>query len=283
MKLYVIGIGPGGADQMTPRARQAIEHSDIIAGYTTYIDLVRPLIGDKEILQTPMKKEIDRCKLARDAALTGKTVSMICSGDAGVYGMAGLMYEVCEQHPDMDIEVIPGITAACGGAAVLGAPLIHDFAVISLSDLLTPWEKIQKRLDFAAQADFCICLYNPSSHKRADYLQKACDILLKSKSPETPCGTVRNIGRDGECGEIYTLAQLRDTKVDMFTTVFIGNSQTRVINGKLVPPRGYENKRDGCFFPAPVRARRCAGSCRRRVCRQRSVSRQNTEKRSCRS
>ena len=131
MKLYVIGIGPGGADQMTPRARQAIEHSDIIAGYTTYIDLVRPLIGDKEILQTPMKKEIDRCKLARDAALTGKTVSMICSGDAGVYGMAGLMYEVCEQHPDMDIEVIPGITAACGGAAVLGAPLIHDFAVIS--------------------------------------------------------------------------------------------------------------------------------------------------------
>lgn len=242
MKLYVIGIGPGGADQMTPRARQAIEHSDIIAGYTTYIDLVRPLIGDKEILQTPMKKEIDRCKLARDAALTGKTVSMICSGDAGVYGMAGLMYEVCEQHPDMDIEVIPGITAACGGAAVLGAPLIHDFAVISLSDLLTPWEKIQKRLDFAAQADFCICLYNPSSHKRADYLQKACDILLKSKSPETPCGTVRNIGRDGECGEIYTLAQLRDTKVDMFTTVFIGNSQTHVINGKLVTPRGYENK-----------------------------------------
>ncbi|MCI6325629.1 MAG: precorrin-3B C(17)-methyltransferase [Clostridiales bacterium] len=242
MKLYVIGIGPGGADQMTPRARQAIEHSDIIAGYTTYIDLVRPLIGDKEILQTPMKKEIDRCKLARDAALTGKTVSMICSGDAGVYGMAGLMYEVCEQHPDMDIEVIPGITAACGGAAVLGAPLIHDFAVISLSDLLTPWEKIQKRLDFAAQADFCICLYNPSSHKRADYLQKACDILLKSKSPETPCGTVRNIGRDGERGEIYTLAQLRDTKVDMFTTVFIGNSQTRVINGKLVTPRGYENK-----------------------------------------
>lgn len=242
MKLYVIGIGPGGADQMTPRARQAIEHSDIIAGYTTYIDLVRPLIGDKEILQTPMKKEIDRCKLARDAALTGKTVSMICSGDAGVYGMAGLMYEVCEQHPDMDIEVIPGITAACGGAAVLGAPLIHDFAVISLSDLLTPWEKIQKRLDFAAQADFCICLYNPSSHKRADYLQKACDILLQSKSPETPCGTVRNIGRDGERGEIYTLAQLRDTKVDMFTTVFIGNSQTRVINGKLVTPRGYENK-----------------------------------------
>ncbi len=242
MKLYVIGIGPGGADQMTPRARQAMENSDIIAGYTTYIDLVRPLIGDKEILQTPMKKEIDRCNLARDAALSGKTVSMICSGDAGVYGMAGLMYQVCEQYPEIDIEVIPGITAACGGAAVLGAPLIHDFAVISLSDLLTPWETIAKRLDLASQADFCICLYNPSSHKRADYLQKACDIMLKSKSPETPCGTVRNIGRDGEQGEIYTLAQLCDTKVDMFTTVFIGNSQTRVIHGKLVTPRGYENK-----------------------------------------
>lgn len=242
MKLYVIGIGPGGADQMTPRARQAMENSDIIAGYTTYIDLVRPLIGDKEILQTPMKKEIDRCNLARDAALSGKTVSMICSGDAGVYGMAGLMYQVCEQHPELDIEVIPGITAACGGAAVLGAPLIHDFAVISLSDLLTPWETIAKRLDLASQADFCICLYNPSSRKRADYLQKACDIMLRSKSPETPCGTVRNIGRDGEQGEIYTLAQLRDTKVDMFTTVFIGNSQTCVIHGKLVTPRGYENK-----------------------------------------
>ncbi len=242
MKLYVIGIGPGGADQMTPRARQAMENSDMIAGYTTYIDLVRPLIRDKEILQTPMKKEIDRCNLARDAALSGKTVSMICSGDAGVYGMAGLMYQVCEQHPEIDIEVIPGITAACGGAAILGAPLIHDFAVISLSDLLTPWETIAKRLDLASQADFCICLYNPSSRKRADYLQKACDIMLKSKSPETPCGTVRNIGRDGEQGEIYTLAQLRDTKVDMFTTVFIGNSQTCVIHGKLVTPRGYENK-----------------------------------------
>ncbi|MGM9629624.1 precorrin-3B C(17)-methyltransferase [Butyricicoccus sp.] len=242
MKLYVIGIGPGGADQMTPRARAAIEASDIIAGYTTYIDLVRPLIGDREILQTPMKQEIDRCTRARDAALTGKTVAMICSGDAGVYGMAGLMHEVCADYPELDIEVVPGITAACAGAAVLGAPLIHDFAVISLSDLLTPWEKIEKRLDLAAQADFCICLYNPSSKKRADYLQKACDIMLKSKSADTPCGYVQNIGRDGECGTVCTLAELRDTSVDMFTTVFVGNSQTRVIGGKLVTPRGYENK-----------------------------------------
>ncbi len=242
MKLYVIGIGPGGADQMTPRARAAIEASDIIAGYTTYIDLVRPLIGDREILQTPMKQEIDRCTRARDAALTGKTVAMICSGDAGVYGMAGLMHEVCADYPELDLEVVPGITAACAGAAVLGAPLIHDFAVISLSDLLTPWEKIEKRLDLAAQADFCICLYNPSSKKRADYLQKACDIMLKSKSPDTPCGYVQNIGRDGERGTVCMLAELRDTSVDMFTTVFVGNSQTRVIGGKLVTPRGYENK-----------------------------------------
>lgn len=242
MKLYVIGIGPGGADQITPRARAAMQDSDIIAGYTVYIDLVRPLISAKEILQTPMKQEIDRCTRARDAALTGKTVAMICSGDAGVYGMAGLMHEVCADYPEIEIEVIPGITAACGGAAALGAPLMHDFAVISLSDLLTPWETIVKRLELAAQADFCICLYNPSSKKRVDYLQRACDIMLKSKSPDTPCGTVRNIGRDGEESAVYTLAQLRNTKVDMFTTVFIGNSQTRVINGKLVTPRGYENK-----------------------------------------
>lgn len=242
MKIYVIGIGPGGAEQMTPRALQAMQESDVIAGYTVYIDLVRPVIGDKEILQTPMKQEIKRCELARDAALQGKTVSMICSGDSGVYGMAGLMYEVCEAYPELEIEVIPGITAACAGAAVLGAPLIHDFAVISLSDLLTSWEKIEKRLDLAAQADFCMCLYNPSSRKRADYLQKACDIMLRSKSPDTPCGTVQNIGRDGEKGTVMTLAQLRDTQVDMFTTVFIGNSQTRIVNGKMVTPRGYENK-----------------------------------------
>lgn len=242
MKLYVIGIGPGGADQMTPRALDAIRKSDIVAGYTVYMDLVRDYIGDKEILQTPMRQEIDRCVQARDAALRGKTVAMVCSGDAGVYGMAGLMHEVCAAYPELEIEVIPGITAACGGAAVLGAPLMHDFAVISLSDLLTPWETIAKRLDLAAQGDFCICLYNPSSRKRADYLQKACDILLKSKAADTPCGTVRNIGRDGEQYAVCTLAQLRDTNVDMFTTVFIGNSQTRVIHGKLVTPRGYENK-----------------------------------------
>ena len=241
-KLYVIGIGPGEYEQMTLKAIHAMEKSEVIIGYTVYVDLVKEHFPGKEFLTTPMKKEVDRCVMAFEEAKKGKVVSMICSGDAGVYGMSGLMYEVGVNYPEVELEIIPGVTAATGGAAVLGAPLIHDFCLISLSDLLTPWEQIEKRLTAAVQGDFAIAVYNPSSHKRADYLKKACDILLKSKSPETPCGTVRNIGRDGECGEIYTLAQLRDTKVDMFTTVFIGNSQTRVINGKLVTPRGYENK-----------------------------------------
>ena len=153
--------------------------------------------------------------------------------------MAGLIYEVGEAYPEVEVEIVPGITAALSGASVLGAPLIHDFAVISLSDLLTPWEKIEARVRAAAQADFSICLYNPSSKKRADYLMKACDYMLEYKSPETICGIVRNIGREGEESEVITLQQLRDSVVDMFTTVFIGNSQTKVVAGKIVTPRGY--------------------------------------------
>ena len=241
-KLYVVGMGPGKEEMMTGEALSVLDQADVLIGYTVYLQLLGERFQEKEKMSTPMRQETERCRLAFEEAKKGKKVALICSGDAGIYGMASLMYEIGKNYPDIDIEVIPGITAACGGAAVLGAPLIHDFAVISLSDLLTPWETIAKRLDLAAQADFCICLYNPSSRKRADYLQKACDILLKSKAPETPCGIVRNIGRDGEQGEIYTLAQLREVQVDMFTTVFIGNSQTRVIHGKLVTPRGYENK-----------------------------------------
>lgn len=239
MKIYVIGIGPGEASQMTGRAVAALENSQVIAGYTVYIDLIKDKFADKMLLSTPMKKEVDRCKLALEEALKGQTVSLVCSGDAGVYGMAGLMYEVAENHPEVEIEVVPGITAACSGAGVLGAPLIHDFAVISLSDLLTPYELIEKRLDCAAKGDFVICLYNPSSKKRHDYLQKACDIVMATRSGETVCGFVKNIGRDGEEGTVLTLKELRDTQVDMFTTVFIGNSQTKNINGKMVTPRGY--------------------------------------------
>ena len=240
-KLYVIGIGPGGKEYMTFEAMQALKDSDIIVGYPVYTDLVKPIFPEKEYLSTPMKQEVERCRMAVDAACEGKTVAMISSGDAGVYGMAGPVLEEAEGK-DVEVAVVAGVTAALSGGAVLGAPLTHDFAVISLSDLLTPWEKIEKRLDAAASADFCIALYNPSSHKRADYLQKACDIMMRHKSPETVCGTVRNIGREGESAQIMTLRQLRDTKVDMFTTVFIGNSQTVEIGGRMVTPRGYKHE-----------------------------------------
>ena len=240
-KLYVVGIGPGAYEKMTIEAAEALKNSDVIIGYTVDVDLVKEHFAGKEFLTTPMKKEVERCKMAFEEAMKGKTVSMICSGDAGVYGMAGLMYEVGMNYPEVELSVIAGVTAATGGAAVLGAPLIHDFCLISLSDLLTPWEKIETRLLDAAHGDFVICLYNPSSKKRHDYLQKACDLMLKYKSEETVCGIVGNIGRDGESEKVMTLKELRDTQVDMFTTVFIGNSQTKNINGKMVTPRGYKN------------------------------------------
>ena len=238
-KLWIIGLGPGGGEDLTGKARKALAESDVIVGYTVYIDLIRAEFGHKELLTTPMRKEQERCEMALALADTGKTVAMVCSGDPGVYGMAGLCYELSDQWPEVELSVLPGITAACGGAAVLGAPLMHDFCLISLSDLMTPWEKIEKRLRAAAEADFVLCIYNPSSHKRKDYLARACDILLEAKSPDTPCGYVREIGRDGEAATVLTLGQLRDAQVDMFTTVFVGNSQTKVIGGKLVTPRGY--------------------------------------------
>lgn len=238
-KLWIIGLGPGGGEDLTGKARKALAESDVIVGYTVYIDLIREEFGHKELLTTPMRKEQERCEMALALADTGKTVAMVCSGDPGVYGMAGLCYELSDQWPEVELSVLPGITAACGGAAVLGAPLMHDFCLISLSDLMTPWEKIEKRLRAAAEADFVLCIYNPSSHKRKDYLARACAILLEAKSPDTPCGYVREIGRDGEAATVLPLGQLRDAQVDMFTTVFVGNSQTKVINGKLVTPRGY--------------------------------------------
>ena len=240
-KLYVIGIGPGEYEQMTLKAIHAMEKSEVIIGYTVYVDLVKEHFPGKEFLTTPMKKEVDRCVMAFEEAKKGKVVSMICSGDAGVYGMSGLMYEVGVNYPEVELEIIPGVTAATGGAAVLGAPLIHDFCLISLSDLLTPWEKIEARLLAAAEADFVVCLYNPSSRKRSDYLQKACGLMMQYKSPETVCGIVSYIGRNGEHYEVMDLKTLRDTKVDMFTTVWVGNSQTKEINGKMVTPRGYRN------------------------------------------
>lgn len=235
----MVGIGPGAYEQMTMRAVRALEGCDVIVGYTVYVALVKEHFADKRFLTTPMKKEVDRCVLAFEEAAKGNMVAMICSGDAGVYGMSGLMLEIGKGYPEIEVEVIPGVTAANGGAAVLGAPLIHDFAVISLSDLLTPWEKIEKRLLMASEADFVICLYNPSSRKRHDYLQKACDLMMRYKSPDTVCGLAANIGREGESCRVLTLKELRETQVDMFTTVYVGNSQTKEMDGKMVTPRGY--------------------------------------------
>ncbi len=238
-KIYVVGIGPGDKQFFTGQAMAALEESEVIIGYTVYTALVEPLFPDKKYMDTPMRKEVDRCRLAFEEAKKGAVVSMVCSGDSGVYGMAGLMYEIQPEYEDVELIIVPGLSAVMSGASVLGAPLMHDFAVISLSDLLTPLELIKKRLDAAASADFVICLYNPSSHKRKDYLMQACDIILKHASPDTVCGIVRNIGREGEESKILTLKELRDTEVDMFSTVFIGNSMTKVLNKKMVTPRGY--------------------------------------------
>lgn len=239
--IYVVGIGPGAYEKMTIEAANVLKNSDVIAGYTVYVDLVKDHFGDKEFLTTPMRQEVERCRMALEEAAKGRKVSMVCSGDAGVYGMAGLILELAPEYPEVKVSIIPGVTAACAGAAVLGAPLIHDFAVISLSDLLTTMEVIEKRVKAAAEADFAICIYNPSSKKRGDYLKKACEILLESRSPETVCGIVKSIGRQGEEMEIMSLETLKDTQTDMFTTVFIGNSSTRKIGDYMVTPRGYRH------------------------------------------
>lgn len=238
-KVYVVGIGPGGAELITPQARAVMDRADVLCGYTVYADLVRSLFLDKEVYTTPMRQELKRCRWALEMASREKTVALVCSGDAGVYGMASPLLQLAPDFPEVEVEVVPGVTAALSGAALLGAPLGHDFCIISLSDLLTPWEVIEKRLACAAEGDYSICIYNPSSKKRADYLQRACDILLRTKAPETVCGWVRNVGRAGQETHLLTLAQLREERVDMFTTVFIGSSTTRTIAGRMVTPRGY--------------------------------------------
>lgn len=239
-KLFVVGLGPGEAKYLTEQAREALERADLICGYSVYIDLIRPLYPQKEYFTTPMKQEIDRCRYALDSAQRGITTAMVCSGDAGVYGMASPILELAGDYPDVEIEVVAGITAALSGAAVLGAPLGHDFCVISLSDLLTPWPVIETRLECAAKGDFALCLYNPGSKKRADYLQKAVQILMRAgKAPNTCCGYVRNIGREGQQARTLTLAELESAPMDMFTTVFIGSSTTRILENHLVTPRGY--------------------------------------------
>ncbi len=238
-KVYVVGIGPGGKDFVTGQAHAAMHRAEVLCGYTVYIDLVKPMFPDKETFSTPMRQERARCLWALETASEGRTVALVCSGDAGVYGMAGLVLELADDFPEVEVEVVAGVTAALSGGAVLGAPLGHDFCVISLSDLLTPWEQIATRLRCAAQGDFAVCLYNPCSKKRTDTLKRACAILMESKSPDTVCGWVRNIGREGQESRLLTLGELPEESLDMFTTVFIGSRSTKISVGRMVTPRGY--------------------------------------------
>lgn len=242
-EVYVVGIGPGDAAFMTQQARAALDAADVLCGYTAYLDLLKDRCPDKQTFTTPMGQELERCRAALELAESGQTVALICSGDAGVYGMAAPLLELAVDYPNVEIEIIPGVTAALSGAAVLGAPLGHDFCVISLSDLLTPWAVIEKRLRTAAEGNFSICLYNPGSHSRMDCLKRACEVLMDAgKSPRTRCGWVRNIGREGQKSRTLTLDELREEIVDMSTTVFVGNSATRLTGGRLVTPRGYRPK-----------------------------------------
>lgn len=240
-RIYVVGLGPGGPEDLTPRAKNALDGSDVIIGYTTYLDLIRDQFPGKELLGTGMTREVERCRMVLDKALEDKTVSLVSSGDSGIYGMAGIMLEIVNKSGEnVEVVVIPGITAASAAAAILGAPLMHDFAVISLSDLMTPWEQIIKRVDKAAEGDFVICLYNPKSKSRSDYIDIAREHILKHRDGTTPAGIVRNAGRPDQQHVVTTLEDLPKHDIDMFSVVLIGNSRTYIENGKIITPRGYE-------------------------------------------
>lgn len=251
-KIFVVGIGPGSAEHLTQRARTALYEADVIVGYKTYINLIKCIAGGKEIVSTGMTQEVERCKAAIELAEKGKKVAVISSGDAGIYGMAGLIYELISCRGGVtpplltvhDIEVIPGVSALNAAAAVLGAPLMHDFAAISLSDLLTPWELIQKRVEAAAMADFVICIYNPKSSGRVEQIGIARDLILKHRRSETPVGIVKNAMRDGQKVVITTLADMLNHDIDMLTTIIIGNSTTYVIDGVMVTQRGYNIRQE---------------------------------------
>ena len=242
-KVSVVGIGPGNHENMTVKAVETLKACDVIAGYTVYCDLVRPFFPDKEYISTPMMGEEKRVRLAYEKAAEGFKVALVCSGDAGVYGMAGLCYEEAVNFDNVDTEVVPGVTAAISGAALLGAPLIHDFCLISMSDRLTPMELIEKRLRAAASADMVVVIYNPESKGRKGYLAHACEILMENLPSERVCGIAGNIGRDGEYCKVMTLGELKGAEVDMFSTIFIGNSSTRNITEHMVTLRGYRSER----------------------------------------
>ena len=233
----MVGLGPGGEKTLTPEAREALSQADMVIGYATYIKLAKPYLKDQTVLSSGMKKETDRARVAVEEAMSGKRVAVISSGDPGVYGMASPILEIAPA--DLEVQVIPGVTAATATAAALGAPLTHDFAVISLSDLLTPWDTILRRLDAAAAADFVIVLYNPRSHGREQHLDVARQVVLKHRAADTPVGLVKDCGRAGEKQQITTLQTMDVEDVDMTTTVIIGNAQTKVLHGRMVTPRGY--------------------------------------------
>jgi len=238
--IYVIGIGPGCRDLMTQEAIAAMEDAEVIVGYKTYIKLVEEFIKDKEVVQNGMRKEVDRCQDAIDIAKTGKKVAVISSGDAGIYGMAGLILElITKQNLDIPVKVVPGVTASIGAAAVLGAPIMHDFCHISLSDLMTPWEVIEKRLRLAAEADFVICLYNPRSKGRSEHLAKAFKIMGEFKDGSTPVGIVKDVGRADQEKFICTFDTMDFERVDMTTMVIIGNKSTYIKDDLMITPRGY--------------------------------------------
>lgn len=244
-----MGIGPGNLLDMTPRARQAIEEAAVIAGYNTYIKLIEPLLGERKVIGTAMMQEIDRCRMAVSEAAEGRDTVVVSSGDAGVYGMAGLVLELvlqlpAEKRPEFG-GVIAGVSAVNAAASVLGAPLMHDFAVISLSDLLTPWETIEKRIEMAAQGDFVTALYNPKSKKRVENIEQVRKIMLKYRKADTPVGIVTAASRDGEGKIISTLADFTKQEINMFSLVIIGNSMTYVKDGYMITPRGYGNKEPG--------------------------------------
>lgn len=240
-RLYVVGMGPGDMRYMTGEAQDAIGEAELIAGYSLYVNILCEQYSDpsKEYYSTGMKDEVKRCRYALEQAAKGRKVAMICSGDAGVYGMASLVLSLGEERPEVDITIIPGVTAALSGAAVLGAPIGNDFAVISLSTALTPWEKIERRLDGAAGADLAIVLYNPMSRHRPDTLSRACAIISEHTGEGRVAGYVRNIGREGEEHAITTVGALKDAKLDMFTTVYIGSADTKTVNGKMITGRKY--------------------------------------------
>jgi len=240
-KLFVVGFGPGSKGDMTLRAIGAIEKADVVIGYTTYTDILKEYFPDKRYKATGMMREVERCKLAIEEAEKGQIIAMVSSGDSGIYGMAGIIYQMAdEMNSDIEIETIPGVTAASSAASILGAPLMHDTAIISLSDLMTPYDLIMKRIDRASDGDMIIALYNPKSKKRTDHLQKAVEIIGKYRSPKTPVGIVRNAGRKDETMTITELGKIDHDEVDMFCIVIIGNSQTYVSNGRMITPRGYD-------------------------------------------